>query len=82
MEWSIPATDLYSYIYVADSEKGNDVMMGKIITESGDIIDVEITSISDDFSTVTVTTETAFGWAMTKCFSFTSLRAAYLELIR
>ena len=80
-EFNIPVSDLYGYIYVADSEQG-DVIMSEFKNYLGEIIDVEIIGISDDFSQVTVSTGTAFDWGETKCFSFTSLREAYLEFMR
>lgn len=78
-EWNIPVNELHGYIYVADDDEGNLVIMSMIRMTDGSIIDVQIIGISDDFTTITVSTATRFGWGESVCFSYGSLRAAYLH---
>ena len=80
-EFNIPVDELHGLIYVADSESG-DVIMSEIMNYLGEIIDVEIIGIADDFTEVTVSTGTHFEWGETKCLGFNSLREASLEFMR
>ena len=80
-EWNIPVSDLHGYIYVADHEDGGLVMMSEVELSNGNIVDVEIIGISDDLETVTVSTATRFGWGEHCCFSYSSMREAYLHYI-
>lgn len=80
-EWNIPTNELHGYIYVADDEDGGLVMMSEVELSDGSIVDVQIIGISDDLETVTVSTATRFGWGEHCCFSYESIRAAYLHYL-
>lgn len=80
-EWNIPVGDLHGYVYVADDEDGDLVIMSLIQMSDGSIIDVQIIGISDDMETVTVSTATRFGWGEHVCFSYDSIRNAYLHYL-
>lgn len=80
-EWNIPVNELHGYIYVADHEDGGLCIMSEVELSNGSIVDVEIIGISDDLETVTVSTATRFGWGEYVCFSYNSIRAAYLHYL-
>lgn len=81
-EWNIPTAELHGYIYVADDdENGGLVIMSELELSDGSIVDVQIIGISDDFSTITVSTATKFDWGMRCCFSYENIRGAYLHYL-
>lgn len=79
-EFNIPTSELHGWIYAADSDEGIVLMSEFEIPNTGDIVDVEIIGISDDFETVTVSTATAFEWGCEFCYSYDSLRTAYFDV--
>lgn len=80
-EWNIPVGELHGYIYVADDEDGDLVIMSELKMSDGSIVDVNIIGISDDMETITVSTATRFGWGEHCCFSYDSMRSAYLHYL-
>lgn len=79
-EFNIPTNELHGLVYVADDEDGSFVLMSQYeIRNTGDVIDVEIIGIDNDFSTVTVSTGTNFSWGQNVCYSYGSLREAYFD---
>lgn len=80
-EFNIPVSELVGYVYVADDEDGDFVIMSSIELSDGTAIDVQIIGVSDDMETVTVSTGTNFLWGLHVCTSHESLRSAYLHFI-
>ena len=80
-EFNIPVSELVGYIYVADDEDGDLILMSEVELSDGRTIDVQIIGISNDLGTVTVSTGTNFMWGAHVCTSHESLRSAYLHFI-
>ena len=80
-EWNIPTADLVGYVYVADDEDGDLLIMSSVELSDGTNTDVQIIGVSDDMETVTVSTGTNFLWGLHVCTSYESLREAYLHYL-
>jgi len=80
-EFNIPTSELHGLVYLADYDNEFVIMSQYEIRNTGDVIDVEIIGIDNDFSTVTVSTGTNFSWGQTVCYSYDSLREAYFAAV-